>query len=182
MSETPVVIRETPVFDSRAFVLHWENEAYLRGKRPTPYLTDSEGQMIVAGFVIATFLCCLGAFFIFAESNWQPAMLISGVVLLLAGGVGMVGVFVYTNPARQKAILDGFLIAGEVLKSEKIRIEGGKGSRERIGVYYQFMTPEGRLIRSRAEASNDFQREKMAPAPGSPVYIWYDRQGNHTLL
>jgi hypothetical protein len=186
MNESPVApapIIETPVYDPRAFVLHWENEAYLKGKRPTPYLRDGgEEAGLVAFMALAGFFCLMGGVWMIFSGGGQVVMLVAGVVLLLAG-FGGVGVMVWAvDPTRQNAKRTGRLLVGQIVEAEKIRIQTGTGHRESIGVRYEFTTLTGKKIRNRAETVIEYQQEKMAPAPGSPVYIWYDGEGNYTLL
>lgn len=185
MSEVPTsppIMKETPVLDPRAFVLHGENEAFLKGRRSYPYLSDGAEDLFAAFLAIVAFFCLMAGFWFFVTGEGQVFNIVAGVVLVLTG-VGSLGVMVWsTRPKRRNTKLVGQVLIGEVLESEKIRGYRGEPHLDGIGVRYQFTTPGGKVIRDRAEATNDRNREKMAPAPESPVYIWYDQDGNYTLL
>jgi hypothetical protein len=182
MSESPVVpppVVEMPVMDPEAFLLHRANQDFLGGQRTVPITEtkNTDGTLAVVGLSMVGVLVGVS---IIAGGNGVLEPTIIGIFLLLGAFVAGAVAVQSSHTAGGKAV--GKVIEGRVLEAEKIRIQTGKGSMESIGVRYEFVTPEGRRLHSRAEAPLQETGRTMAPAPGTPVYIWYESEERHYLL
>jgi hypothetical protein len=182
MSESPVVprpIKETPVIHPDAFVAHWENEAYLRGRRTTPYLKRNDEIDPALFFAFVAFLCLMGGIIIMIMGDFvAPALIVGGS--LIAAGAGCLALLHQTATSTPKKV--GQLLMGEVIASEKIRGAYNQKHLDAIGIRYQFTSPTGKIIKNNAETNVPPEQKQMAPPPGSPVYIWYFSDDDYQLL
>lgn len=182
MIETPAPprkIKETPVMHPDAFVVHWENEAYLRGRRTTPYLKRNNEADPAIFFAMVTFLCLMGGIIIVIMGGFGVEGLIVGGTFIGAGTVCLAFLRQTARPTPKKA---GQLLMGEVTASEKIRGAHHQRNLDAIGIRYQFTTPTGKRLQNNTETNVQPERQRMAPPPGSPVYIWYVSDDDYQLL
>jgi hypothetical protein len=182
MIEKPVPprpIKETPVIHPDAFVAHWENEAYLRGRRTTPYLKRNDAVDPAIFFAFVAFLCLMGGIIIIVMGGFGAPALIVGASLVASGAICLALLRQTATPTPKKV---GQLLMGEVMASEKIRGAHNQQYLDAIGIRYQFISPTGKIIKNGAETNVQPERQRMAPPPGSPVYIWYFSDDDYQLL
>lgn len=187
MSESPVIpktMRELPVPHPYAFFRHTENQLFLKGQRSSPILEAQSGNGPAWLLICLLLLSVVGVFvgvLMVVDITWSLARSVFGGVLatgsLLIGGYTFQYVLTRNIESRP-----GRVIEGRVIEAEKIRIEKNNMHFEAIGIRYEFTTPDGRSIQHRAETPNDTRSGKMAPAPETPVYVWYGDDGKVFLL
>jgi len=149
MNESPVApppVIETPVYDPNAFVLQGENEEFLKGKRSLPHISTPESDTIATFFAVVVFMCLMaGIGFIAIGGGLVFQMVVGGILILV--GAGCLAMMVWsTNPKRQKARLQGRVLVGEVVESEKIRGYAGRHEADGIGVRYRLPRPRERRL------------------------------------
>lgn len=175
ISHVPIVEEAIPA--SNLFLLRRANRAFVQGANAYPTLEEP---------------------FVFTRRQWLGVGGLGGIGLLLAFGVAiplgivvtvgllwLLGMVMYGHIYRQtKAVAhqNGWILSGEVLHAEMIRARKGGSRRQRIGIKYRFVAPGGIWYEGYAEADQDGASHAMPPSRETPLYIWYDEQGNHYLL
>lgn len=175
--DTLTPVDEHPVLDSNLFLLHRSNQAFVerRSNHPTlgSSLTDRE-RLLIGAFGVCMILIYIGV-------TLLPVVFASLVSLAIV--VAFLGLIArYGRPSHEPAGLAGWIVPGVVLHSEKIRTREGKVRSVQLGIRYQFVAPGGVVIDGYAGGDSDHASDTMAPAPGTPVRVWYDDDGNHYLL
>jgi hypothetical protein len=187
MNESPIIPKtmpELPVPDPAAFFRYYENQLFLKGQRPSPILEAHHKGGISSLFMLLLLLSAAGVIWgilIAVNIPFSLREAIIGSVMSFSSliGGGFILQHALTRPIKPR---HGRIIEGRVIEAEKIRIEKNNSFSETIGIRYEFITPEGKRIQHRAEALNETMGNKMAPAPGTPVYVWYESNGGHSLL
>ncbi len=182
MNETPVdtltPVDEHPVLDSNLFLLHRSNQAFVERRSNHPTLGSSltrREQILIGTFGVCMILIYIGVVTIL------PVFFASLVSLAIV--VAFLGLIArYGRPSHQSAGIAGWIVPGVVLHSEKIRTRDGKVRLEQLGIGYQFVAPGGLVIEGYAGGDSEHASDTMAPAPGTPVRVWFDDDGNHYLL
>jgi hypothetical protein len=173
---------------------------------------DRGWQFIVGGAVIYILLTVCGGFdaimaripdIRFPDLPDFPPPTIS-VMLIFLLGLGVIGLIVVirdVREARQKSadtvppsppiekpvgVLPsrptGQVFDGTVVQAEKIVKQVQYGTEEKIGVRYQFAAPGGVITYGYAAGLSEDASDGMAPAPGTPVKIYYEGEKKHYLL
>lgn len=181
MKETPVpsndIQEEIPVLDPSVFLLRRTNRGFVERRHQQPHLKDVGS----IDYWMVGIIGLVGGGAILCAFWWAVPLgyiAIVGVLWLMAFGVyGQLHQTFNTNP-----ILNGRILPGTVTHSEKIRIGEKDIQREFVGIRYQFFTTEGDSLEGYAEGDRAMTSQTIIPARGTPVYVWYDDEGNHYLL
>lgn len=182
MSETPVApdpIAEMPVMDPRAFLLHRTNHDYLSGQRHEPMVSLRMSEISLL-LLIAGMVGMVVSIGIMLNGDGLSVITGIGILLFLLSLAGS-GVILQSS-LRAPVTRAGRVLEGTIIEAEKIRIQQGQRHTESIGVRYAFTTPDGKRLQNRAEALMDETGRTMAPAPGTPVYVWYESDSHYYLL
>jgi hypothetical protein len=182
MSEHPAyTVTETPVLDPNLFLLNRANRAFIERRNDTPILNESSLDHDASRF---------GGIVLFIFTTVIILSLVRNVslevyrlsVFIIALSSILAFFWAYVRYMCQSVGIKGWILPGEVLHSEKIRVIADKTWHEQVGVRFQYTTPDGVLTIGYAEGGSDRASDNMAPAPGTPVRVWYGDDGEIFLL
>lgn len=185
MNEHPVQplsrIEEYPVLEPDLFLLRRDNRLFLERYTKQPLLDKPaeikrETSKITVGIFVTIAILVMGS--VASAPSDLSAFLLSVAVL---GGVGAL-FWAYVRYMRRRSDLKGRVLSGFVTHSEKIRMAEDQYNRDYLGIRFEFTDPKEGLKEGYAEGDSDHASDKMAPAPGTPVKVWYGDDGNHYLL
>jgi len=185
MSETPVPpIEEYPVPDPTLFLLNRANRDFVERRSNHPVLDKPATVAFRSGYlgIMVLMVVALLVLATLASSVGLLAVMTCILILIIVlGGLGALfwAYFQYMGRTRE---LKGWIIPGVVTHSEKIRIETYQQMQERLGIRFEFVTQGGVVEKGYTEGDSDSASDTMAPAPGTPVSVWYDEEGKHYLL
>jgi hypothetical protein len=179
MKENPVLplsYEEVPVPEPNLFLLNRANRDFIERRTDNPVWDepppeqDASGVWGILFFIIFTLLILMIMWNLPLREHqfWIFIIALIGVIAL-----SIVLFWTYHRYIYQSPQLKGWILPGEVLHSEKIRVVADESWDERVGVRFQYSTPDGVLTIGYAEGNSDWASDNMAPAPGTPIRIWY---------
>lgn len=185
MNESPIdpfpTVEEYPVLEPDLFLLRRANRLFLERYSKQPVLDKpaeikrETNKIAVRIFVTVALLVMAGIAFL--PSDLSAPLLIATVL----GGIGAL-FWAYIRYMFRPVDLKGRTISGMVTHSEKIRMAEDRFHRDYLGIRFEFTDPNGGVKEGYAEGDSDHASDKMAPAPGTPVKVWYDDDGKFYLL
>lgn len=185
MNETPVdpfpLVEEYPVLEPDLFLLRRDNRLFLERYSKQPILDKpaaikrDTNKMAVGISITVAILVLIGIAFL---PSYLSAPLLIATVL---GGIGAL-FWAYLRYMLRPVNLKGRTISGIVTHSEKIRVAEDRYNRDYLGIRFEFTDPSGGIKEGYVEGDSDHASDKMAPAPGTPVKVWYDDDGKFYLL
>jgi hypothetical protein len=188
MNEIPVAppsYQEIPVPEPNLFLLNRANRAFIERRTNNPVWDeappeqDANGVWGILLFIIGTLMSLtivsnlpLGEYRV-----WIFLVALIGIIAL-----SLTLFWAYYRYIYETLQLKGWILPGKVLHSEKIRMVADESWDERVRVRFQYSTPDGILTVGYAEGNSDWASDNMAPAPGTPIRVWYGDDGEIFLL
>lgn len=181
MIESPVTpTTEVPVSALDLFLSNKVNLAVLEGKLTIPQ-SPSLGLGREALFGVLVLVIFMG-YIVLTLTNTPVGFF--GVVFAGAVVVFLLILISLSFPNR-KAIPQnraGTLLDGVVTNAEKLITRGRYDSTEEFNILYRFTAPGGIVTDSKATVPTKHSTHTMAPAPDTPVKVWYLSENEHWLL
>lgn len=182
LTEAPV--RYPRTIDEDAFFYYPENETFIHqhsnvARVPNPaQLYGLDTAILLAG-LIGVFVVAL----LLGNLIPLPITLVLTMILWVMGHSALID---YLGKRHSRAITQRFLNAGTILNGKIVSCVGtagrGKDTRFFVEATYEYLNPNGERREASIKTARPDLEGKQLPAPGTPVYVLYFRDGENYLL